>query len=56
MANMQVFCDVTLGQVAALLDPEDEGNTTVRTWGHCIVRVVAGGNNWAAVLQVVQIK
>jgi len=23
---MQVFCDVTLGQVAALLDPEDEEN------------------------------
>jgi hypothetical protein len=34
---LHVFCDVTLGPVAALLGPEDEGNTTVRTWGHCIV-------------------
>jgi len=54
MTNLQVFRDMTLGQVAALLDPEDEGNTTVRTRGRCIVWVEAGGNIWTAVLQVIQ--
>ena len=31
VTHTQVCCNVTLGQVAALLDPEVEGSTTVRT-------------------------